>query len=333
MRKTVFFLGISVSLAFVLVSCTDLVDPVEVTTHPTSWSDPTSADFHGEMVLQSVSKSGTCKSCHGTFYQGGEARVSCMRSGCHVGYPHSEDFGDPQSDNSHTTFIADQLWDLSICTTCHGADYAGAGYEQKNCLTCHTEVDGPEACNTCHGSTENDAPPKGLYGITETTARGVGAHQTHLGESALSAVITPDCDHCHVSPSTFAEAGHIDTSTPGVADVAFGLFPTQDETLPTLWDPAVETCSDVYCHGAFVFNKSESSNTWAYTADVIIGNNVTIPWTDVGSGQAECGTCHGLPPTGHLPASTCNTCHPRVVDAGFNIIDNMLHINGQADVF
>jgi len=172
-----------------------------------------------------------------------------------------------------------------------------------------------------------------LYRVTETSARGVGAHQPHLGASALSAIITPECDHCHVSPASFSEAGHIDSSSPGVAEVTFSLFTTNNETLSSHWDPATATCSDTYCHGAWAFNKSESTNSWAYTADVMVGNNATVSWTDVGTGEAECGTCHGLPPTGHMPASTCNACHPRVVDAAFNIIDKTLHINGEPDVF
>ncbi len=46
--------------------------------------------------------------------------------------------------------------------------------------------------------------------------------------------------------------------------------------------------------------------------------------------QAKCGTCHGLPPTGHIaaPITSCYLCHQGVVDEMGNIIDKDKHING-----
>ena len=79
-------------------------------------------------------------------------------------------------------------WDISVCQSCHGADYAGEGFEQKNCLTCHDQPDGPEACQTCHGDAENSAPPRGLLGQTSTSEIVVGAHQAHLRTSDLTLV-------------------------------------------------------------------------------------------------------------------------------------------------
>ena len=75
------------------------------------------------------------------------------------------------------------------------------------------------------------------------------------------------------------------------------------------------------------------SNPFAYTDSVMVGKNPIIIWNAVGSRQTVCGTCHKLPPTGHTTATTCNGCHPRVVDQDFNIIDKNLHINGKIDVF
>lgn len=78
---------------------------------------------------------------------------------------------------------------------------------------------------------------------------------------------------------------------------------------------------------------------WAYTDSLISGNNPQLVWTEVGTGQADCGTCHGLPPLGHrvaddrVPVEECSVCHPRVVDENYDIIDKALHINGQIDVF
>jgi hypothetical protein len=67
---------------------------------------------------------------------------------------------------------------------------------------------------------------------------------------------------------------------------------------------------------------------------VIAGANATPVWTS-GESQAACGTCHGLPPAGHIPftVTSCVNCHSPVVDATGNISDKALHINGKINVF
>ena len=79
--------------------------------------------------------------------------------------------------------------------------------------------------------------------------------------------------------------------------------------------------------------KDSSSNQFAYTADKMMGNNRSVIWNQVDGSQAVCGSCHNLPPDGHIANPNCSNCHPGVVDANRNIIDQTKHINGMKNVF
>ena len=78
-------------------------------------------------------------------------------------------------------------------------------------------------------------------------------------------------------------------------------------------------------------------NQFAYTAEKITGNSQTVIWNKVDGSQIKCGSCHGLPPKGHITANIglkdCAGCHWDVVDANGNIINKVKHINGKIDVF
>jgi len=325
---------LGIFLIFLLIfSCSEPRDTITVATHPPGWNNENYENFHGEMVLESVLGNGSCTTCHGVDFRGGSSGSSCFSSGCHQVYPHSFGWSDTLSENFHTKFIADTLkWKIEICQSCHGMDYRGNGAESKNCLVCHTAPEGPEACNTCHGDILNPAPPRDLNGNMSTTSIGVGAHQTHLTDTTLTTAFSRDCNLCHKMPSAYDDAGHIDGQLP--AEVVFSSFTTDTNRLNSIWDHETASCSNIYCHGAFVFKKEDAgSNSWIYTDSVIVGNNPTMKWTEVGTNQAECGSCHTLPPEGHLSQLTCNGCHGRVVDENFNIINKSLHINGKVDVF
>jgi hypothetical protein len=320
--------------SWALVACTEKSTFLTENVHPEGWLGD-----HREVVLQSANKATSCASCHGQNFQGGSAGVSCYQ--CHAGYPHPEGFGDPDAeDNFHEAyFVSSENWDLATCQGCHGMDYAGrpdtapenafpGRIESKNCLQCHTGPTGPEECNTCHGSSEGAAPPEDLFRNTETTALGVGAHQVHLSPSDISEA-TGVCSTCHVVPPVFSAEGHVDSPLP--ADVMFsGLADTLGAD--PVWDRNAASCSGSYCHGGFEFRREDSMNQWAYVGDAITGNDYQPVWTNVDGGEAECGTCHGLPPIGHINIPTCNSCHSSVVDADLNIIDPSKHINGEIDL-
>jgi hypothetical protein len=63
------------------------------------------------------------------------------------------------------------------------------------------------------------------------------------------------------------------------------------------------------------------------------GDNASPEWTDPDA--VFCGSCHGLPPTGHNPfeLDACANCHSSVVDATGSIIDKTKHVNGLLNVF
>lgn len=242
----------------------------------------------------------------------------------------------PSSSNFHGVFIRTHDWNLSNCQQCHGNDYDG-GIVGVSCLSCHSQPQGPEACNTCHGDFGGDAtnmltwaPPKDLDGNTAPTAPGVGAHTIHLSGGDFASGF--DCSTCHVVPGSFAADGHIEPEANDEAEVIFHALALIDDAQPD-YDHNTQTCSNTYCHGNWSLAKSASNNNFVYTADAIEGNNATPVWTDPQS--APCGSCHDLPPVGHTPfdLSACSGCHSSVVDNNGNIIDKTKHVNGQVNVF
>ncbi|MFT5086989.1 MAG: putative CxxxxCH...CXXCH cytochrome family protein [Candidatus Latescibacterota bacterium] len=229
---------------------------------------------------------------------------------------HPEGWIDPAAVESfHGDAIRMANWDMESCQSCHGVDYAG-GLVERSCITCHANT--PEGCTTCHGAAGSGiAPPQDTNNNIDAIFYGVGAHQVHLKGGILGAVV--ECAECHTLPEGFADPAHIDGD--GRAELVWGTFATQDGALNPHYDPESNSCSDTYCHSGGKF-----------------GANPTVKWTEVGTGQADCGTCHTNPPgpdTGHpnVPESlTCNICHGNVVDADNNIINSDLHLNGQTDL-
>lgn len=331
--------GISVIIVLLLLvslfkGCLEKKDSLELSTHPTGWMDKTSENFHGTVILSKSMSLNSCETCHGDNTAGtvptAELQTFCFK--CHALYPHPQNFADPSSPTSHDKFIATvSLWNIVECRTCHGDDYAGKGWDNKNCNACHTQPGGPEACNTCHGSNENSAPPVDMAKNTSTNFLGVGAHQSHLVGDTWS-VNTQNCFHCHVVPVNYDDPGHVD-NVPLPAEVVFSAFASDSGNTNPVWNRSSFSCSDVYCHGAFVFRRDESANPWAYVDSIMVGNNPNLIWNAVGAGQALCGTCHSLPPQGHNQNFTqCSQCHSNVVNPNLEIINKDLHINGKADL-
>ena len=226
---------------------------------------------------------------------------------------HPEGWLNPAARESfHGHAIRSRGWDMAGCRSCHGEDYSG-GSAGGTCLTCHAES--PEACSVCHGSAAGAAPPEDLQGNEDTSRAGVGAHQTHLNESA--ATLALECAECHVVPQEFTDPAHIDGD--GRAEVVWGERARTGGAEPH-YDPEAHTCADTYCHSGGKY-----------------GSNPTLMWTDVGTGQGDCGTCHGMPPTAestdgdtHLPGApdSCSNCHPNVVDEENAIADKARHLDG-----
>jgi len=248
---------------------------------------------------------------------------------------HPDGFGKLGSDNFHSFKIQAQNWSMTTCQKCHAVDYSG-GLTNVTCLDCHTSEAGPEACNTCHGVFADEtriAPPTDLNNNFETSAKGVGAHTTHIYENSLSLSIS--CNECHPSNES-GSINYISSHIDGLpAEIQFGDIATL-ESDSTEYSFSNLSCSNTYCHGNFEYGN-------------VKGNKFMPIWNLVDGTQAACGTCHGeldiegnlvTPlPEGHFGNATineCINCHPTAFnyynseqDFEFNTSN---HINGEKNL-
>jgi predicted CxxxxCH...CXXCH cytochrome family protein len=245
-----------------------------------------------------------CSVCHPLTVDGGGNLIAPSVGGKHLdgtveaATGHDASWMEPSSPGFHA-YSADR--GLASCQACHGASLDGAG-SAPACAGCH----GPSwktSCTMCHGGTDSQtgAPPKATWGNGSDPVR-VGAHASHGAGSAIAPPF--DCGVCHVKPADALAAGHIDGPT---ATVPFGGLGSNGGN--PVWDRASASCASTYCHGATLSG----------------GSNTTPNWTSVGQGQADCGTCHGIPPPAPHPAVAtglpgCNACHPQTIDAVGNLI-------------
>ncbi len=242
----------------------------------------------------------------------------CSDSWCHG--PSSPLWTDPTPlgcDSCHGNPPAAPHPQMLECSLCHGAviDDMGSIVAPFRHVDGVVDVDLPLACNACHGDATSAAPPADLAGNVDTSFRGVGAHRIHVEGTDTSRAVP--CEECHRVPSEVLATGHIDTFTPaelrfsGVAR-AFGASPSFDGA----------SCADTYCHGDRFVLGHES------------GGLMTEPlWTLTDGTQAQCNSCHGLPPPPPHPSGPlfCGDCHPNI---GFplQILDPSTHVNGIVDL-
>ncbi len=320
----------------VLVSCSDLksdlASPEAVSIHGQDVQNHSSTTFHGKILT--TEGLNQCRGCHSHDFSGGTAQVSCATAQCHKGINvHKPGILDSSSPDFHAVYLKNQVWDLAQCSQCHGANYNG-GAASPTCNTCHPHPGGPEACNTCHGDLSDPskiAPPRALNGVTAITDPKIGAHTKHLfgpvvGNSAL-------CGDCHIVPARLTTTGHLGTD--GKAEVVFPANKTGIGSTAGVYDFTSNKCSNTYCHGNFELSKATSLYQFAYTAEKMGGLKKEVLWTKIDGTQTTCGSCHGLPPAGHVvySMSTCATCHQGVIDIQGKIIDLTKHINGKVNVF
>lgn len=302
--------------------------------HGAQWSDSSSAMFHGEFLGGSSWDVAPCGACHGADFAGGTSGISCLS--CHSSYPHAGGWAEPDSASFHGVFIRDLSWDMRSCRGCHGATYAG-GRTEVSCRTagCHSRPAGPENCVTCHGG-QNAAPPPDLAGATSSGERGVGAHQRHYTGGGRYATAVMICGHCHTVPGGVYEPGHVDSPAPAEVVIRAPLAtadPTVADPVP-VYESATLRCRNSFCHGNWTLPRAGSPYPFAYTADEMRGANFAPAWTGGATGAA-CGTCHGLPPTGHASRTLneCADCHTGIMNSSGAIIDKVRHLNGRVNVF
>ena len=175
-----------------------------------------------------------------------------------------------------------------------------------------------------------------MAGDTSSTVPGVGAHQPHLRYA--NAGVTVKCQECHTVPADWGATGHITgmgaevqfTDTLANLATGDGLYVPQDVS----YDRGTTRCQNTYCHGNWVARRASSPNQFGYADSIMVGSNASPSWVG-GSAEVACGSCHGLPPTGHISSSPtgCVGCHQGVVNGAGNIIDPTKHINGKINVF
>jgi predicted CxxxxCH...CXXCH cytochrome family protein len=210
------------------------------------------------------------------------------------------------------------------CGTCHALPPSAPHPARSDCSLCHaTVIDSlgrfiapelhvngklelsPMACSGCHGTDSSGAPPPDTAGNIATTARGVGAHASHLAPSTTHAVVA--CGECHLVPTAWDSPGHADTLPP--AEVTFGSLSKANGSTP-VYSQTTVTCVGTYCHGV-----------------------ATPNWVAPRTGADACGSCHALPPPPPHPiASDCSRCHSSVIDASSNFIAPELHVNGKLEL-
>ena len=346
-------IAIAAVLLFVtllLTSCSDLKTDLppatsnSVQVHDDNWdNNPASSSFHGVYLKSTGWQVNECKACHGSTFTGGTSGKSCFE--CHSSYPHATGFANGAT---HGAYMYSLNYPFALCQTCHGATYAGGSVVNVTCMRsgCHADASNaprsPESCNTCHGDFTApaskflaSAPPRSVTGDTVTTARGVGAHQKHLVTNTVGVAV--QCQECHTVPTQLSSPGHLGTLP---AQVAFNgqlaHLPTGGGTFvpKPSYDPSTLKCNNTYCHGNWRLRKATSPSQFAYTDSVMVGLNYSPAWTN-GSADVSCGSCHGLPPKGHIavPLSTCGSCHFGIVSTDGMIIDKTKHINGKINVF
>lgn len=358
--------SIALASALLFASCselkTNLPGPIAsgVQVHNPVWGKtPADPGFHGRALAQAqpMWNDGSCRQCHGGNYAGGTSGVSCFK--CHGAYPHAVAFA---GGAGHEGYLLSHIFPLPACQSCHGASYIGGTITNVSCESsgCHADASGigksPETCNTCHGDFRapssltgtslllSAAPPRDVTGDTASSSPGVGAHQKHLVSGTTGNSVK--CQECHTVPNSVGDPGHIGAPPAKVFfnDTLARLVTGDGNLVPTpSFNPSTATCSNVYCHGAWLLTKASASLIaqevfFPDTATVMVGSNATVLWTG-GSSQGQCYSCHGVAPNKFTPIghadyqlSACYLCHGDVVDANGNIANKAKHINGVIDL-
>jgi hypothetical protein len=346
MKQSLIVIAILIGVILLSFNCTDLKKDLSPFTsgngsiHNQDWGISASAGFHGKYLKANDWNVSPCASCHGAAFDGGSSGVSCRD--CHESFPHSHDFDES---NGHPAYMKANGFPLSSCKLCHGSSYAGGSVVTEGCTECHSNPSGPEACNTCHGNFDaagNDtiswAPPRALNGSTFETYAGVGAHQAHLTDTTISKVVK--CTQCHHVPSMFSASGHLNGTVEIVFDTSLAARYSANHTFNPApsFDNSTAKCNNTFCHGNWKLRKADAhpSRSFAFSDSVMTGAAYAPTFTG-GSSEASCGSCHGLPPSGHINVSrtSCGSgggCHTGIVNSSGNIVDKVKHMNGKINI-
>jgi predicted CxxxxCH...CXXCH cytochrome family protein len=176
------------------------------------------------------------------------------------------------------------------CQDCHLSP--PAGHYTGPCSGCHAEAnangtalsggplhlngkvdlgDGSGLCGACHGTGDSPWP---------STA----AHPAHQNPTLTEPLA---CASCHLVPTTILDPVHLD----GTVHVTFSGLALSRGAAP-VWNGS--QCTNVACHGANLADPAAAP-----------------AWADTSGAEAQCGACHGIPPSEHTTATDCSRsdCH------------------------
>jgi predicted CxxxxCH...CXXCH cytochrome family protein len=237
---------------------------------------------------------------------------------------------------------AGAAWDGHKCTNvyCHGAAQPTWQGGSAPCGSCHGVPPPTHAraqCAECHPRVTDAAGNviasalhvDGKVSLGDDSGTCLACHPNpggaHASHTRAAHRLAPPiaCSECHALPQTVTSAGHIDHAGPAIVfPPSSGPIARADSAQPA-WSGA--TCAGVYCHGGGAKLAGDASP----------GIVRTPSWTP-GSGAADCGACHGIPPTTapHAPSMTlaaCTTCHPTTIDATGAFVTGGTHLDGKVD--
>ncbi len=241
---------------------------------------------------------------------------------------HGQGWIDTGSVNFHGKYIQNINYNLAICKQCHGSNYEG-GTSNSSCWQCHSGPGGPENCATCHGM----PPAPDRYGNTSSTAPGVGAHYIHYTGTGTISSTAMHCEDCHHLPNGVSDSTHITATRIAQVQISnLGALQTNGVVPSASFSQSTLKCTNTFCHGSWMLPKSGLATDSVFSGTVMSGANYSPIWNG-GSSQDSCGSCHGIPPSGHNsygPSNSqgCSLCHEDVTTAS----GKLMHMNGKINL-
>lgn len=233
-------------------------------------------------------------------------------------------------------------------TVCHGANPSaawGSNTTNHQCTKCHgllITTNSFATSNSYYAAPGYLGTGTNIDGVVGTKNGGVstdthvGAHDTHL--RALNTISAPlDCSDCHAVPTT--PLGHILSQRP--ANFVWSSLATANGKLTPFYSVGNNSCSNVYCHGAYMPNMTTMSGgtdrSPVWSSGGYFAGGLVSTW-NAGTGLS-CKQCHMSPPTSSSHFSTmsvtfCATCHGHwgsFAGGQGGWLTQSLHINGQVE--
>lgn len=252
--------------------------------------------------------------------------------------------------NSATSLRFMRADSKGICQVCHTPTPGVAIHDltdtrKEDCIVCHKHSNGFSAanCNSCHGQpplTNYVGGPNGKASQNYAVEESFTPHATH----ADAAYYKYSCKNCHYDGTP--QGSHNTLATTGTATFQSVFVETAGsvganlgfKNVPSDYDTANKTCSNVYCHS--------NGNPRTPTGNAIAWKAATTPGWEYGKnkivGQAsECTTCHEYGATLNTNAHAahvtsvglkCYVCHNATVNMNGSITDRSKHANGTKDI-